>query len=102
MTPFKTIAACSVISFIAMSAFAADAPPPASPVGTACKQDIQALCKDIQPGGGRVKECMKAHKDQLSPGCKAAIKESRREKSEQAPPGTPPGSAAPASPPPGR
>ncbi|HEY5101233.1 MAG TPA: cysteine rich repeat-containing protein [Steroidobacteraceae bacterium] len=102
MTPFKTIAASSLISFIAMSAFAADAPPPpANSVAAACKQDIHALCKDIQPGEGRVKECMKAHRDQLSPGCKSAIKESRREKSEQAP-GAPAASAPPANPPPGR
>jgi hypothetical protein len=102
MTLIKTIAAFSLISFIAMSAYAADAPPPpAAPIGVACKQDIQALCKDVQPGEGRVKECMKAHRDQLSPGCKAAIKENHREKSEQAA-GAPPGSAPPASAPPGK
>jgi Cysteine rich repeat len=102
MTPIKIIAAISVLGFTAMSAFAADAPPrSASPIGAACKQDVQTLCKDIQPGEGRVKECLMAHRDQWSPGCKAAIKENHREKSEQAAAAAS-GSAPPASAPPAK
>ena len=39
----------------------------------ACKGDIEKLCPSVQPGGGRIGECLKAHRDQLSVGCKRAI-----------------------------
>jgi len=40
---------------------------------SACKGDVEKLCASVQPGGGRVGECLKAHRDQLSVGCKLAI-----------------------------
>ena len=42
-------------------------------VRAACKADMDRFCKDIEPGGGRKKECLKAHEAELSAGCKAAI-----------------------------
>ncbi len=36
----------------------------------ACKADAEKLCKDIEPGGGRVMACLKAHESELSEGCK--------------------------------
>ena len=39
----------------------------------ACMNDIKSLCGSIQPGGGRVRDCMKDHRTQLSVACKAAI-----------------------------
>jgi hypothetical protein len=42
-------------------------------VSSACKGDIEKLCAGVQPGGGRIGECLKAHRDQLSVGCKRAI-----------------------------
>jgi hypothetical protein len=39
----------------------------------ACKSDVASLCKDVQPGGGRIKECLQTNKDKLSQGCKDAI-----------------------------
>jgi hypothetical protein len=39
----------------------------------ACQPDRQSLCKDEQPGGGRILACLKAHEDKLSPDCKAAL-----------------------------
>lgn len=38
----------------------------------ACKGDVQKFCTDVQPGGGRVINCLKEHAAELSPGCKAA------------------------------
>jgi Golgi apparatus protein 1 len=35
-----------------------------------CQQDAEKFCKDVQPGEGRIMECMKGHKDELSQGCK--------------------------------
>lgn len=35
----------------------------------ACAAGVEALCSDILPGGGRIKACMKEHKDKLSANC---------------------------------
>lgn len=35
----------------------------------ACKQDVEALCKGIQPGGGRIVNCLKEHQKDLSDAC---------------------------------
>jgi hypothetical protein len=45
---------------------------PGGPQG-ACKSDLQLLCAGVQPGGGRIRDCMKEHRTQLSAGCKMAI-----------------------------
>jgi hypothetical protein len=39
----------------------------------ACMNDIKSLCGSIQPGAGRIRDCMKDHRTQLSITCKAAI-----------------------------
>ncbi len=39
----------------------------------ACKGDVDAFCRDIQPGGGRIVKCLKMHVSELSPSCKEAI-----------------------------
>jgi len=36
----------------------------------ACKEDVNKLCADIEPGDGRIHECLVANKAQLSPSCK--------------------------------
>jgi hypothetical protein len=40
----------------------------------ACKADAQKLCADVQPGEGRVLECLKTHQADLSPGCATNMK----------------------------
>lgn len=40
---------------------------------SACKADINRLCPGISPGGGRIVECIRGKKDQLSQPCVAAI-----------------------------
>ena len=42
-----------------------------------CMDDAKRLCPDVQPGQGRVAACLKQHKDELSPGCKANISKFR-------------------------
>ena len=39
----------------------------------ACQSDIDKLCKDVKPGGGRVLECLKSHDADLSSECKTAL-----------------------------
>lgn len=36
---------------------------------TYCKDDVQRLCAGVQPGGGRILQCLKAHKEEMSVGC---------------------------------
>src|ERR1035438_5252525 len=40
---------------------------------TACAEDVQKLCSNVQQGGGRIIACLKQHKDEVSQGCKQAI-----------------------------
>ncbi len=39
----------------------------------ACRQDVETFCKDSQPGGGRVINCLKDHESALSAGCRGAL-----------------------------
>lgn len=45
----------------------------AGPVQGACAGDIKAVCGSVQPGGGRIRDCMREHRAQLSATCKIAI-----------------------------
>jgi hypothetical protein len=48
-------------------------------MGQACKADAAKFCSDVQHGGGRMMQCFKAHKDELSDGCKSALVQMRAE-----------------------
>jgi hypothetical protein len=39
----------------------------------ACKADLDKLCPGVQPGGGRVFQCLREHQDQVSDSCKSAM-----------------------------
>ena len=71
--------ACAAIAIAAgtAGASAAQGQPQGHPMAGgprgACKVDLEKLCAGVQPGGGRIRECMKAHRDQLSDACKTAI-----------------------------
>ena len=43
----------------------------------ACAADVQKLCQGVQPGGGRLLQCLKAHATQVSAGCKWALAQLR-------------------------
>jgi len=38
-----------------------------------CKADFERLCPGVQPGGGRIVGCLKAHKEEVSIGCGKAL-----------------------------
>jgi len=42
---------------------------------TYCKPDIERLCPNVEPGGGRIKACLMAQKEQLTVGCAQALQE---------------------------
>jgi hypothetical protein len=63
-------------------------------IRAACAQDAQMLCAGVQPGGGRIVACLKAHKDSLSDQCKKAAGLAANPSSSSAPGAS---SASPAS-----
>ena len=79
----KTVLATLMLAagglFATSAALAADAPAPAGdePMG-ACKADAEKLCAGVQPGEGRIKECFKQHRKELSPECKKEIMAARK------------------------
>jgi len=44
-------------------------------VKEACADDLQQYCASVKPGGGRIAQCLKEHKDKLSAECKKEIGE---------------------------
>ncbi len=46
----------------------------------ACMADIRSLCGDVQSGGGRIAQCMRGKREQLSQGCKAALLAARHQR----------------------
>jgi hypothetical protein len=47
-------------------------------IRAACDADIQKLCPDVKPGGGRILACLKQNKDAVSDGCKQALMTARK------------------------
>lgn len=43
----------------------------------ACKDDAHKLCKGVQPGGGRILQCLNQHESELSPACKEQMDQPR-------------------------
>lgn len=50
----------------------------------ACGKDKDQLCKDVEPGGGGIKRCLKEHEGELSDSCKQFMKAKREGKEEKA------------------
>ena len=48
---------------------------PSRELRQACGADVRSVCAGVMPGGGRIKQCMTEKFDQLSDGCKAALKD---------------------------
>lgn len=84
------------LTLVSLAAQAQEAPsaPQATPVREACAADLKKFCPDVQPGGGRIRACIAAHRDDLSQGCRDALLQARALRQQPANPG------APAQPPP--
>jgi hypothetical protein len=48
-----------------------------------CMADAARLCPDTEPGGGAQIQCLKAHKEQLSPECKKKVMSMKLKHEEQ-------------------
>jgi hypothetical protein len=40
-----------------------------------CRAEVKQLCRGILPGGGRIKKCIEANENKLSPPCRKAVQE---------------------------
>lgn len=48
-----------------------------------CKADAQRLCHGVQPGGGRIAQCLKAQQDQVSVGCAKELQAMKARRQQQ-------------------
>jgi len=62
-------------TFILAGAMAAFATTAWAQGGGPCADDVAKLCKDVQPGEGRVMACLKTNQASVSPQCKAYLKQ---------------------------
>ena len=51
-------------------------------IGAGCQEDVKKLCADVQPGGGRVAECLRNQSQLLSTSCQDAFNEWRLRRME--------------------
>ncbi len=51
---------------------------PAGKRDNPCRADAEKLCKGVQPGQGRIVQCLEQHQSELSGGCRAAMDEGRK------------------------
>ena len=80
----------------------ADQPPAPSQdalnaVRAACATDAKNLCAGVQPGGGRIIQCLMQHKDQVSDSCKEAVIKAKQGGTSSTPPAAPTGTLPAAS-----
>ena len=69
----RVTAVLLIAAMIAMPSAAHDVGGPLAAVREACKADMETFCRGIQPGGGRIKACLRSNRDRLSQGCRSAI-----------------------------
>jgi hypothetical protein len=62
-----------LIAVVASCTFALPALAAENDVRGACASDIKSFCANVQTGEGRIRKCMKEHRDELSSGCKDAL-----------------------------
>jgi clan AA aspartic protease (TIGR02281 family) len=61
------------LAAVAISITAANAEPPPNRPLLACRQERLHFCRAVQPGGGRIIQCLWGHSQALSPGCREAL-----------------------------
>src|SRR5262245_22276500 len=48
-----------------------------------CRTEVERVCPGVQPGEGRIRDCMRAHWLELSADCRARLEERRAWRSER-------------------
>jgi hypothetical protein len=59
-----------------------------------CTDDAQKFCANVEPGGGRILQCLKDHKDSLSDKCKQAAQQANGMSNSSPAPTAPPSAPA--------
>jgi hypothetical protein len=72
LTPpaFRSLAVAALLLSALMPALAARE---GNAMMQACRADFGKFCKSVQPGGGRIVECLKQHEAELAPACKQTL-----------------------------
>ena len=64
-----------VVAFsVALASLAVSAPMAHAQKLAYCKADAERLCAGIKPGGGKLKNCLKEHENEVSIGCAKELK----------------------------
>jgi hypothetical protein len=74
----RHLAAASAFSF-ALVALGGSAALAQAQAMSLCKADVARLCPGVQMGGGRIINCLKAHKEEMSVGCAKALQKMKGE-----------------------
>jgi hypothetical protein len=48
--------------------------------GGACKADVEKFCKNVEKGGGRIKQCLQDHKGEVSTECRTKMEKHEQRK----------------------
>jgi len=75
-----SVAAGGLLAAPVVTAADAASAPDGGEAMRACKADAEKLCSGVKPGEGRIKECLKEHRKDLSPECKKEIAEARKQR----------------------
>lgn len=54
-------------------------------VTPSCRAEVKQLCRGILPGGGRIKKCVEANENKLTPPCRMAIQERLKQEGSKKP-----------------
>jgi hypothetical protein len=88
MSPSR-LAVTSLVLAVALatspSPAAASDPAPADVgvTGGPCRADVERLCSDVPAGGGGRARCLREHRDQVSPECRAQLEPAQRERNRE-------------------
>ena len=90
-----TAAALAIAGLVCGSSEAQPAGGGGGVVRKACHDDILQLCANVEPGGGRLIQCLREHQDRVSESCKSALSDAKASRrghhaSPDAPPPTTP------------
>lgn len=64
----------SSVLFIAAMSLSGPALAQTAAERAACQADFEKYCPGVEPGGGRVLECLSQHLDKLTPECQKVVK----------------------------
>jgi hypothetical protein len=74
---FSTALAAFSAALALCAAHAIAQPARNSEAAKACESDVKTLCPGVQPGQGRIAQCLRKNRDKVSEGCKGQMKEMR-------------------------